>query len=71
MRHVKSSLVHTDCLFRYDEPVSPHLAAKLKATDDVFATVCGHLSTLFALLAKLRHLGSVRPDSCRLYCRQN
>ncbi|KAF8623721.1 hypothetical protein AX17_007418 [Amanita inopinata Kibby_2008] len=34
--HVKrygggSSLVETNCLYRYDEPVSPHLAAKLKA----------------------------------------
>ncbi|KAG5639590.1 hypothetical protein H0H81_010792 [Sphagnurus paluster] len=32
-RHVKqyagSARVHTECLFRYDEPVSPHLAAKL------------------------------------------
>ncbi|KAF5359628.1 hypothetical protein D9756_003299 [Leucocoprinus leucothites] len=32
-RYAKSNLVHTDCLFRYDEPVSPHLAAKLKARE--------------------------------------
>ncbi|KAF9453477.1 PLP-dependent transferase [Macrolepiota fuliginosa MF-IS2] len=30
-RYTKPGLVHTDCLFRYDEPVSPHLAAKMKA----------------------------------------
>jgi dethiobiotin synthetase/adenosylmethionine--8-amino-7-oxononanoate aminotransferase len=34
-RHVKrfagrhSDLVHVKCLFQYEEPVSPHLAAKL------------------------------------------
>ncbi|KAL9714222.1 hypothetical protein Ac2012v2_002532 [Leucoagaricus gongylophorus] len=33
-RYVKSNLVHTDCLFRYDEPLSPHLAAKLQATKE-------------------------------------
>ncbi|EKM78656.1 hypothetical protein AGABI1DRAFT_75033 [Agaricus bisporus var. burnettii JB137-S8] len=30
MRYVESGTVHADCLFQYDEPVSPHLAAKLK-----------------------------------------
>jgi dethiobiotin synthetase/adenosylmethionine--8-amino-7-oxononanoate aminotransferase len=25
-----SKLIHAECLFQYDEPVSPHLAARLK-----------------------------------------
>ncbi|KXN91663.1 Bifunctional dethiobiotin synthetase/7,8-diamino-pelargonic acid aminotransferase, mitochondrial [Leucoagaricus sp. SymC.cos] len=33
-RYATSNLVHTDCFFRCDEPVSPHLAAKLKTTED-------------------------------------
>ncbi|KAJ2926902.1 hypothetical protein H1R20_g10184, partial [Candolleomyces eurysporus] len=38
-----SSLIHAECLFQYDEPVSPHLAARLKdpenaniPSDDIF-----------------------------------
>lgn len=38
-----SKLIHAECLFQYDEPVSPHLAARLKdanktnvPTDDIF-----------------------------------
>lgn len=30
MRYVEPGSVQVDCLFRYDEPVSPHLAAKTK-----------------------------------------
>lgn len=41
IRHVKrhagsgKGRVHTGCLYRYDEPVSPHLAARLATDNDV------------------------------------
>ncbi|KAG5645824.1 hypothetical protein DXG03_005165 [Asterophora parasitica] len=64
-RHVQqyagSSRVQTECLFRYDEPVSPHLAAKLSErpgtpSDDTLATSIADYIRRSAATGTLAHM---------------
>lgn len=65
-RYAKSNLVDVDCLFRFGEPVSPHLAAKLAASGDTPHEV--HEVTHNYIYPEGSNCVDIRPDHCRHDC---
>ncbi|CAA7266903.1 unnamed protein product [Cyclocybe aegerita] len=59
--------VHPECLFRYDEPVSPHLAAKMKEGEDADNSIPTDETFITSISDRIRYYAKKASDPSHMY----